>query len=439
MTLISLEYLLLSLITPIILSFITFSSYNLKHGIIQLVKKYFYKTHSMVILEAIIDCSESERQCITTSMHCIYAILYFLKLNGTFDKFSEYNINCMAGDSNLEMNEYLKTLNIEFVPLLKIHHNGIEFIFIQEHISSEKNRVYIKWRAEMTSYTQNIDYIDNYIKKCNIIYTDFIYPISSRAQKMFIYIDSNTIRRFDFFSEKTFDRMFFKEKQSIITLLDKLEKGKLSKLGLLLYGKPGTGKTTLIKSIVNYTKRHIIYINLNTIDNMNDLMNIFFNPCIDHTNVPITNRIYIFEDIDCSGDLVYNRTMIKKDDDKSNNISFTSKLTMSDVLNCLDGIIELEKAIIIMTTNHIEKLDPALIRPGRINKCLELSDIDVESAIDMVKYYFKDCEITTKLVLELVDDICKKGITPSSLENIIIVCDTILELEIKLKEFLKCS
>jgi len=64
------------------------------------------------------------------------------------------------------------------------------------------------------------------------------------------------------------------------------------------------------------------------------------------------------------------------------------ELQLSDILNILDGINELNKTIIIMTTNHIEKLDPALIRPGRVNWRQEMTYVRYEDMLDIMKHFF---------------------------------------------------
>jgi chaperone BCS1 len=61
--------------------------------------------------------------------------------------------------------------------------------------------------------------------------------------------------------------------------LSSLQSNKINKLGLLLYGIHGGGKTSIIKSIANYTKRHVISIKLSQIKSDNDLMKIFFHQC----------------------------------------------------------------------------------------------------------------------------------------------------------------
>ena len=174
----------------------------------------------------------------------------------------------------------------------------------------------------------------------------------------------------------------------VINLLDELQSNKLDKLGFMIYGIPGCGKTSIIKSIVNYTKRYIIYINLNDINNQQHLFNIFHNDIICNEFIPMNKRIYVLEDIDCDTNIVHDRDqdieIIKKETKVKD-----EQITLSNILNCLDGIIELKEIIIVMTTNHIEKLDPALIRPGRINMVLELKKLDNKSFKEIINYKYK--------------------------------------------------
>jgi chaperone BCS1 len=63
---------------------------------------------------------------------------------------------------------------------------------------------------------------------------------------------------------------------------------------------------------------------------------------------------------------------------------------LSDLLNALDGLISVHSRIIIMTTNHPEKLDPALIRYGRVDHKIELTYISIEVFIDFMETYFEE-------------------------------------------------
>lgn len=69
-------------------------------------------------------------------------------------------------------------------------------------------------------------------------------------------------------------------------------------------------------------------------------------------------------------------------------IGFSSRVTFSGLLNALDGIAATERRIIFMTTNHIERLDPALIRPGRVDLKVFIGDADKEQIRKMfVRFY----------------------------------------------------
>jgi len=63
-------------------------------------------------------------------------------------------------------------------------------------------------------------------------------------------------------------------------------------------------------------------------------------------------------------------------------------LNLSGLLNVLDGVVETPGRMVIMTSNHPEALDPALIRPGRIDRCLLLGHLRTEDAVGMLEHYF---------------------------------------------------
>ena len=65
------------------------------------------------------------------------------------------------------------------------------------------------------------------------------------------------------------------------------------------------------------------------------------------------------------------------------------QLNLSGLLNVLDGVVDSPGRIVIMTTNHVEHLDPALIRPGRIDKKLYLGHMAAVDAISMLEHYFQ--------------------------------------------------
>ncbi|PKY38545.1 P-loop containing nucleoside triphosphate hydrolase protein, partial [Rhizophagus irregularis] len=128
--------------------------------------------------------------------------------------------------------------------------------------------------------------------------------------------------------------------------------------GILLYGKPGTGKTSLINAISSHLSRDTYYLNLKTISDDNELSAAF-------SSVP-ANQIIVLEDVDTQSKVLHKRTK------KSSSFFSTIESLLSTFLGCLDGNILAEGNIIIMTTNHVEHLDPACIRPGRMDVHLDL-------------------------------------------------------------------
>merc|ERR1719203_1388983 len=69
--------------------------------------------------------------------------------------------------------------------------------------------------------------------------------------------------------------------------------------------------------------------------------------------------------------------------------STKDKLNLSGLLNVLDGVVDTPERILIMTTNHPEHLDPALIRPGRIDKKILLGYMGPTHTISMIEHYFE--------------------------------------------------
>jgi chaperone BCS1 len=121
------------------------------------------------------------------------------------------------------------------------------------------------------------------------------------------------------------------------------------KRGHCYYGPPGTGKTTLVKSIANEYGFNVYNVNLKKID---DDSLIYLLREVEF------GSILLFEDIDS----IYNgRENLLK-----------TGTTFTGFLNALDGIVELDGVLVIITTNHIEKMDPALLRGGRMDIKIEI-------------------------------------------------------------------
>ncbi|KAG1346912.1 AAA-ATPase [Cocos nucifera] len=133
--------------------------------------------------------------------------------------------------------------------------------------------------------------------------------------------------------------------------------GKAWKRGYLLYGPPGTGKSSLIAAMANYLKFDIYDL---------ELTEVRWNSTLRRLLVGMTNRsILVIEDIDCTIEL-------QKREEEAGSCKSSSrddKVTLSGLLNFVDGLWSTsgEERIIVFTTNYKERLDPALLRPGRMD------------------------------------------------------------------------
>ncbi|CAJ1930255.1 unnamed protein product [Sphenostylis stenocarpa] len=167
-------------------------------------------------------------------------------------------------------------------------------------------------------------------------------------------------------------------KNAVIEDLDRFVKrrefykkvGRAWKRGYLLYGPPGTGKSSLIAAMANYLKFDIFDLQLGNIVRDSDLRKLL---------LATANRsILVIEDIDCSVDLPERR---HGDGRKQTDVQAHRgsdgwmQLTLSGLLNFIDGLWSScgDERIIIFTTNHKERLDPALLRPGRMDMHIHMS------------------------------------------------------------------
>lgn len=118
--------------------------------------------------------------------------------------------------------------------------------------------------------------------------------------------------------------------------------------GYLFSGSPGTGKTSLVLSLAGHLGRPICVLNLGSVSSDERLFSAI--------NEAPPNAIIVIEDIDCA----FSSHSREKEDEKEDN-----KVTKAGLLNALDGITTPDGRIFILTTNYPERLDAALIRPGR--------------------------------------------------------------------------
>jgi len=288
------------------------------------------------------------------------------------------------------------------------------------------------------SYTLNFDQLKKIIDKWVIEYKNYIKEHDDGNIYFFSYINGGDEKKKEkinfeshiFYSTKSFDNIFFTDKIKLIDRIDYFvnnednykKLGIPYTLGLLFHGKPGCGKTSTIKALAKYTDRHIVEIPLSKIKTCSELKKIFFNNIINDHYVPPHKKIIVLEDIDCMSDIVskrnsdesnietltksvpkmlntksIHRTRIQRankhvvsttekaispfDDDSDN-------LTLSFILNLIDGVLEQRGRIMIITTNHPDKLDDALLRPGRIDMKIDFTKCSSKMCVDILNFYY---------------------------------------------------
>jgi hypothetical protein len=224
-----------------------------------------------------------------------------------------------------------------------------------------------------------------------------------------------------FTTYKTFDNIFFSDKNVFLKKLNYFlhnkdiykKKGIPYNFGLLFYGNPGCGKTSCIKAISNYTKRHVVEINLSKIKTCSEFVQLFHNDYMDQSYVPHENKIIVLEDIDCMIDIVKSREKNKHDNQQNNQdkqdkndindsilkyllnneekdtkTNSNDKLNLSCILNTIDGVLENQGRILIISTNYQNALDKALIRPGRIDAKINFTSCTTKMYFDIIENFY---------------------------------------------------
>lgn len=358
-------------------------------------------------------------------------------------------------------------------------------VFTKKSTSDDKNRIEIEnIKIEVYSYYYSHDYLTKFLDNINIEYKKNINE--ARNNKKFIYtligtksIDNSDYNRHnnrnrnviwnecEFKSSRTFNNLFFEDKKMLLNKLNFFinnkdwydYEGHPWTFGIGLHGPPGTGKTSIIKSIANKLERHIVVIPLSKIKTQSQFNEYFFEEYYSNQNykmIDFSQKIIVFEDIDCMSEIVKKRKNVsdnisddgntdslkdikdndieeklnmqnkllnkiakKVDDDHNDTAIFniakdnSDNITLSYILNIIDGIRETPGRVMIITSNNYNSLDPALIRPGRIDLTIEMRNATIDIIREMYSHYYKDV-LSENIIADLKDYI----ISPAKIVNL---------------------
>jgi ATP-dependent 26S proteasome regulatory subunit len=420
----------------LIMCFMIYKTVNLKNTIKYLQKQIGKRKNKYTVVVQSSKCNSEEEEC---SIKFRAAMHYISSNVKTIYKVKEIHKTEYGGDGVTKELEsgYMVCQSAE----IKINENLFGMVVSD---SVEQNRPgggtskMVITNLKIYTYTMTMQYVQEWVNRIEKEYIQHVKE-SSIGSQMYISLSGKDAKSTKSGGDKKisdlqilavtwessirFDNSYFRDMEETIKKIDfflnnkqwYIEKGIPYNLGIMLYGEPGCGKTRFIKQLANHTKRHIVDIKMSDITTQKDLYNIMCKEEIgENFIIPINKRILVFEDIDAMGKCVKSRDLADNDKEQeksailntlTNNANGIGLLgaqclnqqdngtTLSYMLNIFDGINETSGRIIIITTNKPDVLDPALIRPGRIDlkilfeKC---NLCDIKNLIN--KFWDKDIE-----------------------------------------------
>jgi hypothetical protein len=305
-------------------------------------------------------------------------------------------------------------------------------------------------RFELSSYNHDVQHIQRFVDEASVTldlhvknklgrhlyYFDHITNAMRDSMSTNLPRDMVVFRKSVFNTNRTFDNMFFEDKEAVINrirlfLTNKdwyAERGIPHALGAILSGPPGCGKTSLVKGTAAESRRHILNIHLSDVKTKQQLKNLFFDENLmvydpnsnraEQLVVPIADRLFLVEDIDAMKSVVLKRSVNPQSSVTAADTSSASEETYGDhvrrrargtdamsngemqslmdgrqqmllpgmkkkeedpidlstLLNILDGTYENPGRMIFVTTNYPERLDDALVRPGRMDMIVQFKE-----------------------------------------------------------------
>lgn len=239
------------------------------------------------------------------------------------------------------------------------------------------------------------------------IQSKYIYKISGVEDDKY---NNGFISTMTTLDNRLMDSLYYKnnEKELVCKHIDRFfdnkklyeERNILHKTGILLYGEPGTGKSSLCKAIASKYNLDMILIDMNTFENI-DLYKL-----TDSINADQNTYLILLEDIDT----IYNMNRDKE-------TTIEDRKIINKLLQFLDSNSSPSNVIFIATTNHPEILDNALLRDGRFDKKIEIKPLDEKHAIEMCNG-FNCSKESIKYILSKFDD--KNNINQSKMQSLIL-------------------
>ncbi|KAL4238280.1 mitochondrial chaperone [Mactra antiquata] len=204
------------------------------------------------------------------------------------------------------------------------------------------------------------------------------------------------------------DRIVTDIKEFIDNPLWYIDRGIPYRRGYLLYGPPGCGKSSYINALAGELDYSICVLNLSERGLSDDRLNHLL------TMAP-EQSIILLEDIDAA--------FVSRDLSTENSVAYQgmSRLTLSGLLNALDGVASAEARIIFMTTNYVDRLDPALIRPGRVDYKEKIDYATPYQLEQMYSRFYPDEDVTMATTFAEKALSCNKTISLAQVQGLFLL------------------
>lgn len=310
--------------------------------------------------------------------------------------------------------------------IIKIN-SDIQCKFLRNIRDESQVNCYVK-TAELSSKNPNVDVVKWFE---NIIF-EYNNGINEKKPKtdfpIIRYRDNNRYNNTYVDKSQTFDNIYGNIKNIIIKKIDQLRDKKYfekyglkRKISMLLYGRPGCGKTCIVSAIANYTKRNIMKIDLSRIKKNSQFFREMYCDTTEYKK-SLDNWIILLDEIDSSKNKLNKnqrdqcqqcqyREFKNKDEDQTTDDD--DEFNFGVFLSILDGIYDQDGLIIIATANSLDNIDSSLYREGR----LELVNIEYwnqnEIAEIIEKYY--DIKLSADIAYQIRND---KKIPNLTIKNI---------------------
>ena len=287
-------------------------------------------------------------------------------------------------------------------------------------------------KFKLFCYDHEIQHIQSFIDRCNqdyerrianklgtnLFFFDMLTQSKSKRSVQNKLPDSHLIyTKHLFHTTRTFGNVFFEQREKVKNHVEFFlnrkdwyeKKGIPYTLGFMFHGEAGTGKTSTIKAIANTARRHIINVQLSQIKTKEQLRHLFFNDEIhvsdgtktERYTIPVHERLYVIEDIDAMGDTVLERKWKKPVVEEKKKTAedawmqarldeeeTVEPIDLSFLLNLLDGTLEASGRILCISSNFPERIDKALIRPGRIDMIVHFRKCNRDILRQMVDSFY---------------------------------------------------